>query len=68
MSNLVCKTANITTLSLPNTLTSVGVGAFYELDIERVNYRGTYSDYSKVNVSQDNYSNDNLDYGGYRYA
>lgn len=59
---------NIKTLSLPNTLTSVGVGAFYELDIERVNYRGTYSDYSKVNVSQDNYSNDNLDYGGYRYA
>ena len=59
---------NIKTLSLSNSITSIGKGAFYELDIERVNYRGSKEQYSQINISEDNYSNDNLDYGGYKYA
>ena len=41
------------------------VGPF---NIERVNYRGTKEQYSQIKVSEDNYSNDNLDCGGYKYA
>lgn len=59
---------NIKILSLPSTIKSIGKGAFFELNIERVNYRGTKEQYSQIKVSEDNYSNDNLDCGGYKYA
>lgn len=59
---------NIKVVSIPNTIKSIGQGAFYELDIERVNYRGSKEEYSKINIAEDNYSNNNLDCGGYKYA
>ncbi len=53
----------IKVLSLPSTLTSINDKAFYVLDIERVNYRGTLEQYKKLD-----YDFTNLDIGGRVYA
>ena len=55
---------NIHTVSLPNSLTKVGKGSFYELKINRVNYRGTQDQFKQVEVMDDNSVFSLVDYGG----
>lgn len=62
----VDKLPNIIVLSLPNTLSTIGAGAFMESDIARVNFRGTRSEFESINIV-DGYVFTNLDFGGVKY-
>ena len=53
----------INILSLPSSLTSINDKAFYALEMERVNYRGTKTQFDALNTTFDN-----LDIGGRVYA
>lgn len=55
--------ANIKILSIPGSVTNIGSKAFYYLDIDRVNYRGSIEQYNSLD-----FNFDNLDIGGKVYA
>lgn len=54
---------NLKVLSIPSSVNHIGSNAFYYLDIDRVNYRGTIDQYNSLD-----YNFDNLDIGGKVYA
>lgn len=54
---------NVKVVSLPSSLTNVNDKAFYALDLERVNYRGSLEQFNNLNTTFDN-----LDIGGRVYA
>ena len=58
----VNKLINIATISLPTSLTNIGNHAFLGVDIDRVNYRGTLSQYNLINTN--NNILNNVDFGG----
>lgn len=60
------KLPNINVLSLPNTISTIGVGAFMGSDIKRVNFRGTQAEFESIEI-EDDYIFTNLDFGGARY-
>lgn len=53
----------INTLSLPTSLEFVGEYAFFGVSIDRVNYRGVMNEFKTI-VFEDNYSFENVDFGG----
>lgn len=56
--------ANINTLSIPNTLERIGECAFSDIEINRINYRGTIKEFEKLLIEEDGITYNKIEFGG----